>query len=84
MSYVADLPAQLINPEYWRSARNHSPDPAETILRKHAGIPRMVTDPDSRIMKSSEGFVQGYDAQAVVDHGSHLIVSQDVSNAAND
>ena len=42
------------------------------------------TDPDSRIMKSSEGFVQAYNAQAVVDHGSHLIVSQDVSNAAND
>ena len=32
------------------------------------------TDEESRIMPSSEGFVQGYNAQAAVDIDSHLIV----------
>ena len=33
------------------------------------------TDPESRIMPSSEGFVQGFNAQASADNGSHLIVA---------
>ena len=42
-SSVVDLPAQLINPEYWKRAKNRSPDPAETVLRERSGMPRMVT-----------------------------------------
>ena len=39
------------------------------------------TDPESRIMPSSEGFVQGFNAQAAVDNGSHLIVAGHVADA---
>ena len=42
------------------------------------------TDPESRIMPSSEGFVQGFNAQASVDNGSHLIVAGHVTDAPND
>jgi transposase len=42
------------------------------------------TDPESRIMKSADGFVQGYNAQAAVEPELQLIVGQSVTQAAND
>ncbi len=42
------------------------------------------TDPESRIMKSGDGFVQGYNAQAAVEPELLLIVGQSVTEAAND
>jgi hypothetical protein len=42
------------------------------------------TDPESRIMKSNEGFVQAYNAQAAVEPSFQLIVGQTVTQAAND
>jgi len=42
------------------------------------------TDPESRIMKGGDGFVQGYNAQAAVEPDLLLIVGQFVTEAAND
>ncbi len=42
------------------------------------------TDPESRIMRGSDGFVQGYNAQAAVEPALQLIVGQSVTPAAND
>ena len=42
------------------------------------------TDPDSRIMKSKDGFVQAYNAQAAVDAEAQIIVAQDVTQSAVD
>ena len=42
------------------------------------------TDPESRIMKSGDGFVQAYNAQAAVEPEMMLIVGQSVTEAAND
>jgi len=42
------------------------------------------TDPESRIMKGADGFVQGYNAQAAVEPDFQLIVGQDVTQATND
>jgi transposase len=42
------------------------------------------TDPESRIMKGGDGFVQGYNAQAAVEPTWLLIVGQSVTEAAND
>jgi transposase len=42
------------------------------------------TDPESRIMKGGDGFVQGYNAQAAVEPEKGLIVGQLVTQAAND
>jgi len=43
-----------------------------------------LTDEDSRIMPSSSGFVQAYNAQAGVDADTHLIVEQHLSQQPND
>ena len=45
---------------------------------------RNFTDPDSRIMKAGKDFVQGYNAQAVVDEGEQVIVATGLTNQAPD
>jgi len=42
------------------------------------------TDPESRIMKGADGFVQAYNAQAAVEPNFQLIVGQAVTQATND
>jgi transposase len=42
------------------------------------------TDPESRIMKSKDGFVQAYNGQAAVDAHAQIIVAQDVTQSAVD
>jgi len=42
------------------------------------------TDPESRIMKGSDGFVQGYNTQVAVEPLFQLVVGQTVTQAAND
>ncbi len=42
------------------------------------------TDPDSRIMPSSQGFVQAYNAQAAVDSHAQIIVACDVCQETTD
>jgi transposase len=42
------------------------------------------TDPQSRIMKGSDGFVQGYNCQIAVEENFQLIVGQAVTQQAND
>lgn len=42
------------------------------------------TDPESRIMKTSGGFEQAYNAQAAVDGKHQIIVAQKLTNAPND
>jgi hypothetical protein len=46
---------------------------------------RNFTDPDSKIMKASDGaFHQSFNAQAIVDSGSQVIVVAELSNMAPD
>jgi transposase len=45
---------------------------------------RNFTDPESKIMKGSDGFIQGYNAQVAVDETSQVIVAQLVTSKAND
>ena len=42
------------------------------------------TDPQSRIMKSKDGFVQAYNAQIAVDSTAQIIVAQDVTQSPVD
>ena len=42
------------------------------------------TDPESRILKGADGFVQGYNTQIAVEPAFQLIVGQQVTQAAND
>lgn len=45
---------------------------------------RNFTDPESRIMKGADGYVQAYNCQVAVDAESHVIVAQLTSNNAAD
>lgn len=45
---------------------------------------RNFTDPESRIMKGRDGFIQGYNAQAAVDGKAQVIVAQGLTECAAD
>jgi transposase len=45
---------------------------------------RNFTDPESRIQKTKDGFIQGYNAQAVVDHAHQVIVACEVGTSSAD
>jgi transposase len=45
---------------------------------------RNFTDPQSRIMKTKDGFIQGFNAQAAVDATAQVIVAETVSAQASD
>jgi transposase len=45
---------------------------------------RNFTDPESRIMKTTDGFQQCYNAQVAVTVGTQFVVAEDVVTAAND
>jgi transposase len=45
---------------------------------------RNFTDPDSRVMPTKSGFIQGYNAQAAVDGAHQIIVAQTLTNSSSD
>ena len=45
---------------------------------------RNFTDPQSRIMKGGDGFIQGYNGQAAVDAEHQIIVAQHLTNNSTD
>lgn len=45
---------------------------------------RNFTDPESRILKTRDGYIQGYNAQAAVDAECQVIVATEVYSAQND
>ena len=65
-----------------RKARGREPKAPQPGAREKDQV--NFTDEESRIMPSSQGFVQGYNAQATVDTESHLVVAEHVSEHAND
>jgi len=65
-----------------QKARGRTPKPPQADPRDKDQV--NFTDEESRIMPSSEGFVQGYNAQAAVDIGSHLIVENHLTQQPND
>jgi transposase len=63
-------------------ARNEGKDPEKA--QPEAKTQYCFTDPESRILKGAEGFVQGYNTQIAVEPVFQLIVGQQVTQAAND
>src|SRR6516165_7502611 len=45
---------------------------------------RNFTDPDSRILLTKDGFIQGYNAQAAVDAAAQIIVAHDLTPNMSD
>ena len=67
--------------ETGRRKRGRKPRPPKT--EADPGGKANVTDPDSRLLKTRQGFVQGYNAQAVVSL-DQIILAADVVQDAND
>jgi transposase len=65
-----------------KKARGREPKPPEAGPRDKDQV--NFTDEESRIMPSSDGFVQAYNAQAAVDIDSHLIVENHITQQSND
>ena len=61
-----------------------SEDPPPAAKAPPDKAQRNFTDPESRIMKTANGFEQAYNAQAVVDADSQVIVAESLTNAGND
>ncbi len=71
------------------SDKNGRPGAGSKRGRRAAAQPKPkaqhnFTDPESRIMKGPDGFVQAYNAQAAVEPALQLIVGQALSQQAND
>jgi len=65
--------------------RGRKPKGAETAAMEVAkGTKANVTDPESRIMKTRRGWVQGFNGQAATDCESQVIVAQDLTQEEND
>jgi transposase len=45
---------------------------------------RNFTDPESRILKTKDGYIQGYNAQAAVDGEAQIIVAQTLTDSSSD
>lgn len=65
-----------------KKARGRAPRPPEEGPQDKDQV--NFTDDESRIMPSSEGFVQAYNAQAGVDIDSHLIIENHMTQQPND
>jgi transposase len=88
----ADLAAERAGNEAYEHYRQTARDP----LGRRLGHPPKayqppevpagkvnVTDPDSKLIKASEGYVQGYNAQAVVDE-SQIVLAAEITNSTVD
>ena len=68
--------------ETGKKARGREPKPPQAGPRAKDQV--NFTDEESRIMPSSDGFVQAYNAQAAVDIDTHLIVENHITQQPND
>lgn len=64
-----------------RGRKPRSPDEVAEEVTKRARV--NLTDPDSRVLKTRKGWVQGYNGQAMV-CASQVIVAHDVTGEEND
>jgi hypothetical protein len=63
---------------------NPKPRPGRTPGQRKPKSQRNFTDPQSRIMKGRDGFIQAYNAQAAVDADAQIIVAHRLSNNGSD
>lgn len=69
--------------ETGRKKRGRKPKPPDEV-ELDADRKVNLSDPESQILKTRNGWVQGYNGQIMVDCSSQVIVAQHVTNEAND
>ena len=67
-----------------RKAARNPEDPPPTLRRPGPKAQKNFTDPESRIMKTKDGFIQGYNAQAAVDAEAQVIVAHGLDANGSD
>jgi transposase len=65
-------------------ARQEAPEAGKEQAKPEDKKQYNFTDPQSRILKGSDGFLQGYNCQIAVEENFQLIVGQAVTQEAND
>ena len=65
-----------------RKKNGKTPAPPKT--EPDAKAQRNFTDPESRILKTKDGYIQGYNAQAAVDGTAQIIVAHTLTNCSSD
>jgi transposase len=76
----AEAEEKAKQPKKYRGGRKPKTPPGQP----KASAQRNFTDPESRIMKAKDGFIQGYNAQAGVDGAHQVIVAQGLTENAAD
>ena len=64
--------------------KRNGPPPAPPRTEPDGKAQRNFTDPESRILKSKDGFIQGYNAQAAVDGEAQVIVAHAITQSTSD
>lgn len=64
--------------------KRNGPPPAPPRAEPDDKAQRNFTDPESRILKSKDGFIQGYNAQAAVDGQAQVIVAHALTQSTSD
>jgi transposase len=67
-----------------QAARENNDDKPPPAAAPEPKAQRNFTDRESRILKTKDGYIQGYNAQAAVDAQAQIIVAQTLSNHGND
>jgi transposase len=67
-----------------RGRKKRGPPPAPPHEEPSPKAQRNFTDPQSRILKTKDGYIQGYNAQAAVDGGAQVIVSHGLVASPSD
>ncbi|MFS6826475.1 transposase [Cyanobium sp. ATX-6F1] len=81
---VAGLASPVTAAEADPMAMPHRHLPTDATGNPKPQAQRNFSDPDSHILKGSDGWIQGYNAQAAVDGDHQVIVAIGVSNQASD
>jgi transposase len=76
--------AKRVLEERAREQAKSKGEPEAEKAKPEAKMQYNFTDPESRIMKGADSFVQAYNAQIAVEPDFQLIVGQQVTQAAND
>jgi transposase len=80
-SYLAERAAK--EAELGRKLAGRKPDPTAKWGKRGRTHLANTTDPDTRMLRARNRFVQGYSGQAAVSE-DHIVVAAEVTNAAND
>lgn len=80
----AEMQARAAAEQQQTQGRRKTGTPAAAKTEPDDKAQRNFTDPESRILKTRDGFIQGYNGQAAVDGAHQIIVAQTLTDSSSD